>query len=159
MADAVRLGVSPVEGRDHQMIQDNERDALCRMFCAFCRRTLLNARTDVLRSKSRSARRELPFSQMPESELRRLAAPWEGMEPEVVFSANGHLIGVADECVAAALAGLPERERSIVLLAYWAGWSDRMIAEDMGCPRSTVQFRRTRALAALRDALGGEGDA
>lgn len=27
------------------MIQDNERDALCRMFCAFCRRTLLNART------------------------------------------------------------------------------------------------------------------
>ena len=56
------------------MIQDNERDALCRMFCAFCRRTLLNARTDVLRSKSRSARRELPFSQMPESELRRLAA-------------------------------------------------------------------------------------
>lgn len=57
------------------------------------------------------------------------------------------------------IAGLPERERSIVLLAYWAGWSDRMIAEDMGCPRSTVQFRRARALAALRDALGGEGDA
>lgn len=77
----------------------------------------------------------------------------------IVFSANGHLIGVADEWVASALAGLPERERSIVLLAYWAGWSDRMIAEDMGCPRSTVQFRRARALAALRDALGGEGDA
>lgn len=104
------------------MIQDNERDALCRMFCAFCRRTLLNARTDVLRSKSRSARRELPFSQMPESELRRLAAPWEGMEPEVVFSANGHLIGVADEWVASALAGLPERESiQTVVLAILAG--------------------------------------
>lgn len=31
--------------------------------------------------------------------------------------------------------------------------TDRRIAEELGCPRSTVQFRRSKALLALRARL------
>lgn len=42
---------------------------------------------------------------------------------------------------------------NIVLLYYFAEWTDRRIAEELGCPRSTVQFRRSKALLALRARL------
>ena len=57
-----------------------------------------------------------------------------------------------------ALLTLTPDEQAIVLLSYFAGWSDRRIGEDMGFPRSTVQNRRIRALARLSEILteGGE---
>ena len=47
----------------------------------------------------------------------------------------------------------PKATKAIVLLYYFAEWTDRRIAEELGCPRSTVQFRRSKALLALRARL------
>ena len=86
-------------------------------------------------------------------------ADWQDVpERETVFDAAGKPIGVTDKDLADALEKLCPEEQAIILLSYFAGWSDRRIGEDMGFPRSTVQNRRARALARLADILTEGGD-
>ena len=141
------------------MISDNEKKAVVQMFCAFCKKTLKNARTDLMREMAKNQRREKLFSEMSEAELNRLRVPDEQAFPpaEVVFEVCGLSIGVVDEELADALAVLQEDDRSIVLLSYFAGWTDKRIASFLGRPRSTVQYRRFKALQRqLRMLLRGE---
>lgn len=40
------------------MISEEEKMAAVKMFCAYCKRTLRNARTDIIRKQAREARWE-----------------------------------------------------------------------------------------------------
>lgn len=136
------------------MIQEPDKKAQLKMFCAYCRRTLRNARTDILRRELRDARRETLFSDLRESELNRLASPECVLGEEVTFNVLGQEVVVMGTELADAIYSLTKEEQAVVLLYYFAGWTDRRIAEELGCPRSTVQFHRARALGALRNYLG-----
>ena len=127
------------------------------MFCAYCRRALLNARTDAMRRQARRARRERLFSEMGERELARLASPSPFPPDETVFDIGGKPIGVGDPDLAEALGALSWEDRAIVLLSFFAGWADRRIGSELGLPRSTVQWRRARALRTMRGMLEEKG--
>ena len=51
---------------------------------------------------------------------------------------------------------LPERERTVVELAYWQGLSQTEIAKRLGIPLGTVKTRTRSALRQLADLLEGE---
>ena len=129
------------------------RNEVVGMFLTYCRKTIVNARTDVLRERKRRRNREVLFCDLRRSELESLADWQDVPERETVFDAAGKPIGVTDKDLADALEKLCPEEQAIILLSYFAGWSDRRIGEDMGFPRSTVQNRRARALARLADIL------
>lgn len=138
------------------MIPDDEKQVVVRMFCSYCGKVLRNARTDILREEARRSRRETLFSDMREDELNRLAAPCPFTDPEVVFEAAGREVVVIGDVLAEAIRALPKEGRDVILLYYFAGWTDRLIAGEFGCPRSTIQFHRAKALRMLRDYLGEE---
>ena len=54
-----------------------------------------------------------------------------------------------------ALAGIPEPERQVIQLAYYDELSQSEIAERLAWPLGTVKTRTRRALARLRETLGG----
>jgi RNA polymerase sigma-70 factor, ECF subfamily len=58
--------------------------------------------------------------------------------------------------VHAAIEQLPERERSLIALAYWKGLSQSEIAAHADLPLGTVKTRIRTALARLADILEGE---
>ncbi len=61
---------------------------------------------------------------------------------------------IADHAVVVeALARLPRRQRTAVVLRYWNDLSERETAEVMGCSVGTVKSSVSRALSRLRDEL------
>jgi RNA polymerase sigma-70 factor (sigma-E family) len=52
-----------------------------------------------------------------------------------------------------ALAGLPKRQREVVVLRYVADLSEAAVADALGCSVGTVKTHASRGLAALRTAL------
>ncbi|MFF3441326.1 SigE family RNA polymerase sigma factor [Streptosporangium sp. NPDC002721] len=54
------------------------------------------------------------------------------------------------EAVRQALAGLPGRQRAVIVLRYFADLPDQRIAEILGCSVATVRSQASRALRKLR---------
>ena len=48
------------------------------------------------------------------------------------------------------LARLPQRQRAVLVLRYYAGLTDAEIADEMGCSPGTVRSHASRAFATLR---------
>ncbi len=62
-----------------------------------------------------------------------------------------HAAGHADrQALLAELSRLPARQRAVLVLRYYEGFSDRGIAEVLGVSPGTVRGYASRALAALR---------
>ncbi len=55
-----------------------------------------------------------------------------------------------------ALAALPPKQRTVLVLRHYEGCSDAEIADLLGCPPATVRSHALRGLRALRTALTEE---
>jgi RNA polymerase sigma factor (sigma-70 family) len=80
--------------------------------------------------------------------------------PGAVSDRGGPAVGVEPELLRArvhrGLAELPEREREVIVLAYWSGLSRSEVARCLDIPPDTVPTRTQAALARLADILEGE---
>lgn len=89
--------------------------------------------------------------------VNRLTSPYSVIREEMLFEVLDSEVLVLDASLGGAISSLPETEQAIILLYYFAEWTDKRIAAELGCPRSTVQLKRTRALDMLRKYLEEEG--
>ena len=64
--------------------------------------------------------------------------------------------GALRDAVRMAIAGMPDHERTVIVLAYGEELSQSEIAERLGWPLGTVKTRTRRALQRLREDLGNE---
>lgn len=82
-------------------------------------------------------------------------------EPRDVDTGGGAersaILGQLRERMRAALAELPEAQRSVLELAYFQGLSQTEIAERLGEPLGTVKTRTQLAMKKLREKLKGLG--
>lgn len=95
---------------------------------AYARRAIINANTSRRRRRSSA---ETPLAEIPDREV-------EAAFPE------------EQEAMWRALATLPERQRAVLVLRYYADLPDREIASMMGATEGTVRSLAARAFAALR---------
>ena len=90
--------------------------------------------------------------------MRRHAQQVRAGDPAVAsFVEPGGLRGVAHSRALEAIAALPDTQRDVVRMCCIEGMSCSEIARSCGIPVGTVKSRLARALASLRDQLGGEG--
>ena len=66
------------------------------------------------------------------------------------------LAGERHRVLAAALSTLPDRDREVLALRWFAGLSEAEMATLLECRAGTVKSRLARALARLRDAMPAE---
>ena len=66
-----------------------------------------------------------------------------------------HAVGYVErEAIVRELAKLPRRQRAVLVLRFYEGFSETEIAGMLGCRPATVRGYSARALATLRAALG-----
>jgi RNA polymerase sigma-70 factor (sigma-E family) len=77
-------------------------------------------------------------------------------EPEAGAGADDDVL-LRDEHRAAheAVQALPRSQREVLVLRYWAGLSEREIAETLGIAPGSVKSAASRGLAAVQRTLGG----
>jgi RNA polymerase sigma-70 factor (sigma-E family) len=98
----------------------------------YVRRILANASNDRWRRASRRPERPMPVA-----------------EPAAV--AADHAGAVADrDYLMRALAALPKRQRTVLVLRYYSDLSELEIADVLGCSVGTVKSQVSRGLARLR---------
>ena len=66
-------------------------------------------------------------------------------------------VGVAGEQVRAALRTLPDQQREVIELAYFAGYTQSELAERLALPIGTIKSRTFAAMNQLREALAAAG--
>jgi RNA polymerase sigma-70 factor (sigma-E family) len=104
---------------------------------AYLRTSVLNLGRSVIR-KRQVARKHLKVA-----------------EPEAVAAAD-HDVLLRDEhrAALAAVRALPDRQREVLVLRYWAGLSEREIAQTLGISAGSVKSAASRGMAALQRMLG-----
>jgi RNA polymerase sigma-70 factor (sigma-E family) len=79
-------------------------------------------------------------------------------EPEGVAGADHHVIVRSEHRAALdAVRRLPTRQREVLVLRYWAGLSEREIAETLGISTGGVKSTASRGMAAVQKFLTEEG--
>jgi RNA polymerase sigma-70 factor (sigma-E family) len=81
---------------------------------------------------------------------RRVAQLLTPFLPETPAPPSSTDTGEDRDLLVAALAGLPERQRAVVVLRYWEDLSLEEVAHELGCSVGTVKSQASRALAKLR---------
>lgn len=115
---------------------------------AYARRVLVNLNIDRWRRR----RREVVTDTPPETEPLRSPASASGAAGAPVDQAGTDRVDLVR-----ALQQLPERERQVVVLRFYADLSERQVADELAVSLGTVKSSGSRGLARLRD-LMSEGD-
>ncbi|MET7455343.1 SigE family RNA polymerase sigma factor [Streptomyces sp. NPDC005574] len=98
---------------------------------AYVRRMLVNCNSDRFRK-------------------RRVAESLTAAPPDV--AGRDEAVSWADErsALMTALAGLPPRQRAVVVMRYWEDLSEAEVADVLGCSPGTVKSQASKGLAKLR---------
>lgn len=124
-------------------------------FDAYCKRLIKNEAIDIQRRNTWQGKKEVSFSELSKKDLLRLQYMDTHDSDRSVFSVLDTNVVIENEDLGAALAELSPERRNVVLLFYLLDMKDREIAEQLDLSLSTVQYRRTSALARLRKLMEG----
>ncbi|HAK55591.1 MAG: sigma-70 family RNA polymerase sigma factor [Vicinamibacterales bacterium] len=121
-------------------------------FVVWFTRIVINGCLDRLKAQNRRSRWMVPVFDSGESD-RDLAErrPSAGPTPEEAVQARERR-----EHLAAAIQRLPERQRTVLILGVFEGYTAREISEVTGVNESTVRVHQFRAIRALRKLIGGD---
>ena len=127
---------------DQGRAEDAAQEALTRLYLRwgrmddplpYARSSVVNATKDQWRRLSRRAHTERTFASQP-------AEPAALAEDAITDR----------DCLTAALRRLPHRQRTVIVLRYWYGLSERETARTLGNSVGTVKSQTSRALDRLR---------
>ena len=129
-------------------LSSSDKERIQHQYDALAKKTLVGEAKSHRRTLAKRAAREVPFSDLSESELAQLFTTDEYKSDYFRFQVSGFDVLVKNELLAEALNALPERKRDIILLSYFLDMSDAEgIAELLNVVRTTVFRHRKSALA------------
>jgi DNA-directed RNA polymerase specialized sigma24 family protein len=108
---------------------------------------------DIIReARRKNTAVEIPMSGLNEAEARKVENLSVAYDP-AVFLVEDYEITIENDILADGLLRLTDRQRNIILLAVCCGESDKMIADRLSMPRSTVQYQRGKTITEMRERM------
>ena len=105
-------------------LSSSDKERIQHQYDALAKKTLVGEAKSHRRTLAKRAAREVPFSDLSESELAQLFTTDEYKSDYFRFQVSGFDVLVKNELLAEALNALPERKRDIILLSYFLDiWS------------------------------------
>ena len=127
-------------------------------FDSYCKKVLKNEASNIFRQLRIRQDRFVSLSDLAEEADEQFASydvyPWE----YTPFPLDGDVILIWDDRLAGALNAMPQDGRNILLMYWFLEMAGREIGEKLSLPRRTVNNRRLRAYAMLKELMGGEAN-
>lgn len=138
--------------------KNTDIDRIRHQFDAFCRKIIRDERSAYRLSRKKRGSHEVSLYGMTDACPEISVTDTYPSEQHCFVAANQEIF-IQDDRLANLLENLPEEKRNPVLLAHCLGMRDTDIADALNVPRSTVNYRKTTALNALREKMEeGSGD-
>jgi len=130
-------------------------------FAAFCITVIINEAKNIHRNNNNKQKNEKPLGDLTMSELAQLSTMdtyFLGDQTFEVSEFDGSKVKVVimDSDLYDVLSRLPKDKLDIILLSYFLKKSDREIAENVNVVQSTLNRRRNKILALLRELYNEE---
>jgi RNA polymerase sigma factor (sigma-70 family) len=145
-----------MRGSEDVKKSDSREQSIRHSFDCYCKRVVKRNALDIQRTAKRRRGREIPLSELPARELKKLAVIDQYFKDAYVFNVLSEVINISDVDLAEALNSLPPDRRNIILLSYFLDMPDREIADKLNMARRTVAYRRTSSLQELKNLLESE---
>lgn len=135
------------------MNNEQYREHIERTFNAFCKIVLYHAALNAYKKIRRKQQFEVSLDYLCAFDFEPVTTIDEysvKYDVPTTFTVRGKTVVVENEQLAAALLRLPEKQREVLFLRYYLGYSDTEIGKMFGVCKSTIFRRRKRALRLLR---------
>ena len=135
------------------MNSEQYREHIERTFNAFCKIVLYHAALGAYKKIRKKQQFEVSLDYLREFDFEPVMTTDEYFvkyDMPTTFIVRGKAVIVESELLAAALLHLPEKRREVLFLRYYLGYSDTEIGRLFRVCRSTIFYRRKRALRLLR---------
>lgn len=119
-------------------------------FDRYCKKVMKNETKDFYSEMNSRQEHEVLYSEMTEQELNGLYSYDTYSSDYDVFTVLDFDIIIRDAMLAKALSALSDKKRNIILLSFYAGYTDKEIGEILSLMRATVQYNRNSGLKFLR---------
>ena len=121
-----------------------------RNFIVFCKRTIDNCSAYAKRSFINSKKRNETLMDCLLQEQASSAVVDDYHTYTRCFDVRGISLVVRDEAMGECLQYIPPNKRSVLLLSYFAEYSDTEIANHLGITKAAVHYRKKDAIKRLR---------
>ena len=131
-----------------------------RNFIVFCKHTIDNCSAYAKRTSINSIRRNETLMDCILQEQSYATVVDDYQTYTRCFDVRGIPLVVRDEAMGECLQYIPPNKRSVLLLSYFADFSDTEIAKHLGITNAAVHYRKKDALKRLRammEAMNHEG--
>lgn len=138
------------------MLSGSEKKAVQQQFDCFCKKVLREEARDFVRSIQRLSSHETYLEDLSDRQMSKLQQVDDYPSDYASFQVQGRVIRIRNDLLSEAIESLAEEKREIVLLAYFEELSDREVAQRLMMTRSTVQYKRKKALEEIRKRMEGD---
>ena len=124
------------------------------------KKSLCNEQAEFFRELRRQASKQTLFSEMGEDQVEALEDSVAAEAFDIVdseFQVLQYSVAVRDELLYDALTQIDERDRHVILMAFWLEMTDLEISDETGIPRSTVNAIKHRTYKNLKKILEDNG--
>ena len=126
-------------------------------FDSYCKKILRNEAINIQKQIQRQREIEVTFSDLSNWELNQLGTYDEYEFDSTVFQSLDN-VRIKNEPLSETMSMLSEEKLQIILLSYYFDMTDQQIADTLNLARSTVQYKRSKALLELKKYMGGKDD-
>lgn len=127
------------------MKQRIRKKSIQHQFDAYCKKVIRNEAKNIRKRNSRIYENEKPLDYLNESEYQQ-----NHFAEQDVYILYGMEILISDQRLSEMIDDLSEKKRKIVLLYYFAGFTDEEIAKILNMSTSGVWYQRNKAIKQMK---------
>lgn len=139
-----------------------DKEVIQHKFSGYCYSILKNEAIDCFREIERRKKHEALFSELTQSELNQMYVldnyDLAHCEKNSCFKVMDMDIEVSSTRIAKALAALKEKNRFVILMAYFLDMTESEIARCLNLKQSTIHYHKAQSLKKLKEIMEKNGD-